>query len=163
MNIKGLAIGTAIAAFVIGGGITGAAAHASIVETQTVQQHALDAKLTQQKVSETQTHQADYQAAAAAAADTQAAIDAKAAADALATQQAAAAAAAQAAAAVAPVPVKPRAATVAPAGPIRCPAGSQANSNDGTNDTSCFPVKCFTMVVDPSDPASAECLTAFKP
>lgn len=45
--------------------------------------------------------------------------------------------------------------------PIRCPAGSQANSNDGVNDTSCFPVVCFTIQVP--DPAHPECDVAFKP
>lgn len=45
--------------------------------------------------------------------------------------------------------------------PVRCPAGSQANSNDGVNDTSCFPVVCFTIQVP--DPAHPECDVAFKP
>lgn len=49
----------------------------------------------------------------------------------------------------------------APAAPVRCPAGSQANSNDGVNDTSCFPVVCFTITVP--DPAHPECDVAFKP
>lgn len=46
-------------------------------------------------------------------------------------------------------------------GPIKCPAGSTANSNDGVNDTSCFPDICFHIVVP--DPAHPECNTAFKP
>lgn len=51
--------------------------------------------------------------------------------------------------------------TVAPAAPIKCPAGSQANSGDAGNDTSCFPVICFTIVLP--DPAHPECVTPFKP
>lgn len=49
----------------------------------------------------------------------------------------------------------------APSGPIKCPAGSQANSGDGPNDTSCFPEICFHIVLP--DPAHPECVTAFKP
>jgi hypothetical protein len=97
--------------------------------------------------------------AAAALAAQEAAVAAQAAAGAAAAQ-AAADAAAKAAAVKAPVK---RSASNTMSGTIRCPAGSQANSNDGTNDTSCFPVKCFTMVVDPADPAAADCLVAFKP
>lgn len=48
-----------------------------------------------------------------------------------------------------------------PAAPIRCPAGSSANSNDGVNDTSCFPDICFNIAVP--DPAHPECDVAFKP
>lgn len=50
---------------------------------------------------------------------------------------------------------------VAPAAPIRCPAGSTANSNDGVNDTSCFPDICFSIVVP--NPDHPECDTAFRP
>lgn len=46
-------------------------------------------------------------------------------------------------------------------GPVRCPAGSSANSNDGVNDTSCFPTICFGITVP--DPAHPECDVAFKP
>ncbi|WP_156454742.1 MULTISPECIES: hypothetical protein [Microbacterium] len=45
--------------------------------------------------------------------------------------------------------------------PIRCPAGSSANSNDGVNDTSCYPVICFSIAVP--DPAHPECDKPFKP
>lgn len=94
----------------------------------------------------------------------------KAAADALAAQQAAEAAAAQAAAeAQAAADAAARAAAEdepsddapAPSGPIKCPAGSQANSGDGGNDTSCFPDICFHITLP--DPAHPECVTAFKP
>lgn len=44
---------------------------------------------------------------------------------------------------------------------IKCPAGSQANSGDGGNDTSCFPVICFHITLP--DPAHPECATPFKP
>jgi outer membrane biosynthesis protein TonB len=57
----------------------------------------------------------------------------------------------------APAPAPPP----APVGPTRCPAGSTANSNDGTNDTSCFPDVCFTITVP--DPAHPECDYSFKP
>lgn len=46
-------------------------------------------------------------------------------------------------------------------GPVRCPAGSQANSGDGGNDTSCFPVICFHIQLP--DPNHPECVTPFKP
>lgn len=46
-------------------------------------------------------------------------------------------------------------------GPIRCPAGSTANSGDGGNDTSCFPDICFHVTLP--DPAYPQCVTAFKP
>ncbi|MGV8912480.1 MAG: hypothetical protein ACOH14_07680 [Rhodoglobus sp.] len=49
----------------------------------------------------------------------------------------------------------------APVGPTLCPAGSTANSSDGTNDTSCFPNVCFTITVP--DPAHPECDYSFKP
>lgn len=49
----------------------------------------------------------------------------------------------------------------AQSGPIRCPAGSSANSNDGVNDTSCFPNICFSIVVP--DPAHPECDAPFRP
>jgi hypothetical protein len=47
------------------------------------------------------------------------------------------------------------------AGPVRCPAGSTANSSDGENDTSCFPNVCFTIPIP--DPAHPECDHTFKP
>lgn len=49
----------------------------------------------------------------------------------------------------------------AQSGPIRCPAGSTANSNDGVNDTSCYPNICFSIVVP--DPAHPECDAPFRP
>jgi preprotein translocase subunit SecF len=49
----------------------------------------------------------------------------------------------------------------APSGPIKCPAGSQANSGDGPNDTSCFPTICFHIQLP--DAAHPECEVAFKP
>jgi hypothetical protein len=97
--------------------------------------------------------------AAAALAAQEAAVAAQAAVDAVAAQ-AAADAAAKAAAVKAPVK---RSATTntSTAGPVKCPAGSQANSGDAGNDTSCFPVICFTIVLP--DPAHPECVTPFKP
>jgi hypothetical protein len=53
-----------------------------------------------------------------------------------------------------------------PAAPIRCPAGSSANSGDGGNDTSCLPDHCFHVVIaDPTPGAQQypECEVAFKP
>lgn len=85
----------------------------------------------------------DQQIAAAAAAQAQA-------------QATAAAQAKSAAVSTTPVPTQ----TTAPA-PIRCPAGSQANSGDAGNDTSCFPVICFHIILP--DPAHPECVTPFKP
>lgn len=83
---------------------------------------------------------------------------AKAEAEAAAAAQAAAdAAAAQAAADAAKAPARQSTST----GPIKCPAGSQANSGDGGNDTSCFPEICFRITLP--DPAHPECVTAFKP
>ena len=98
--------------------------------------------------------------AAQSARDAQGAVDSKVAAEeALAAAEAAAAAqaAAEAAAQASDQARKPS----TPAGPIKCPAGSQANSGDGPNDTSCFPVVCFTIELP--DPAHPECVTAFKP
>lgn len=83
---------------------------------------------------------AQEQTAAAAAAAAQVAV-----------QQAAAQAAADAA----------KKAAAQTTGPIKCPAGSQANSGDGGNDTSCFPEICFHLVLP--DPAHPECVTPFKP
>ncbi|GAA0426553.1 hypothetical protein GCM10009543_22180 [Leifsonia naganoensis] len=48
-----------------------------------------------------------------------------------------------------------------PSGPIKCPAGSQANSGDGGNDTSCLPEICFHITLP--DPNHTECETPFKP
>ncbi len=48
-----------------------------------------------------------------------------------------------------------------PPAAVKCPAGSTANSNDGRNDTSCYPNICFTIPVP--DPAHPECDQAFKP
>lgn len=70
-------------------------------------------------------------------------------------------AAADAAAAQAAADAAAQAAAKHPGGPIRCPAGSSANSNDGVNDTSCFPNICFGITVP--DPAHPECNVAFKP
>jgi membrane protein involved in colicin uptake len=104
------------------------------------------------------------------AAQAQAAYDAKIAAEKAAAAKAAAdAAAAQAAQQAAQQQSVQQTQTVqaapsapsAPAAPIRCPAGSQANSNDGVNDTSCFPTICFTIKVP--DPNHPECDVAFKP
>lgn len=45
-------------------------------------------------------------------------------------------------------------------GPVRCPAGSQVTSSDGTNDTGCLPDHCFPS----NDPQTQpECATPFKP
>ena len=51
---------------------------------------------------------------------------------------------------------------VAPA-PVKCPAGSSANSNDGTNDTSCYPDICLSPGMVIPDPAHPECNAPFKP
>ena len=51
--------------------------------------------------------------------------------------------------------------TPGPVALIKCPAGSQANSGNAGNDTSCFPEQCFRMVLP--DPAHPECDTPFKP
>lgn len=62
------------------------------------------------------------------------------------------------------VEVAPDAAPVeeeAPSGPIQCPPGSTANSNDGVNDTSCFPDICFSISVP--NPDHPECDYAFEP
>jgi hypothetical protein len=99
---------------------------------------------------------ADGQAAQIAA-DAAAALAAQQAADAAAAQQAADALAAQQAAAAAAT--HKSAATVV--GLVKCPAGSQANTGDGGNDTSCFPDICFHITLP--DPAHPECVTAFKP
>lgn len=53
------------------------------------------------------------------------------------------------------------AAPVAP-GPILCPPGTQANSSDGFNDTSCLPDVCYTLRSIP-DPAYPECDYAYPP
>ncbi len=85
----------------------------------------------------------------------------KAAVELAAQQKAAADAAAQQAAedAAAKNAAKPKTQTVT--GPIKCPAGSSANSGDAGNDTSCFPNICFHIVLP--DPAHPECVTPFKP
>lgn len=85
----------------------------------------------------------------------------KAAVELAAQQKAAAEAAAQQAAADAAAKnaAKPKTQTVT--GPIKCPAGSSANSGDAGNDTSCFPNICFHIVLP--DPAHPECVTPFKP
>lgn len=49
----------------------------------------------------------------------------------------------------------------APSGPIKCPAGSSANSGDGQNDTSCLPDICFHIALP--DAAHPECDVAFRP
>lgn len=49
----------------------------------------------------------------------------------------------------------------APAGPVRCPAGSTATESDGTNDLACLPDVCFTIAVP--DPAHPECDRSFRP
>ena len=59
-----------------------------------------------------------------------------------------------------PAPVVQAPAPPHPA-PIQCPPGSTSNSNDGTNDTSCYPDVCFSIVVP--DPAHPECDAPFKP
>lgn len=47
-------------------------------------------------------------------------------------------------------------------GPILCPVGTQANSGDGFNDTSCLPDVCYTLRSIP-DPAYPECDYAYPP
>ena len=70
-----------------------------------------------------------------------------------------------AAPAPAPVVVAPAPAPApAPAiPPVRCPAGSSANSNDGVNDTSCYPDICLSPGMIIPDPAHPECDAPFKP
>jgi hypothetical protein len=171
MNLKTWIGTVAIAALVVGGSIVGATIHngqvqADQVHTAQVKTAAVAAADYAVTVAGATQLSADQQAAA----DAQAVIDAKAAADALAAQQAAQAAAAQAAqvaaqaaAVEAPVRKAARATTVAApvVGPIRCPAGSSANSGDAGNGTSCFPDICFHIAL--SDVTHPECVTPFKP
>ena len=100
------------------------------------------------------------QAAAAAAAQAAAEAAAQQAAQEAAAQQAAQEAAQQAAQRQAPSQ-QSTADDPTPSGPIKCPAGSQANSGDGGNDTSCFPEICFHITLP--DPSHLECVTPFKP
>lgn len=48
-----------------------------------------------------------------------------------------------------------------PSSAIKCPAGSQANSGDGVNDTSCFPDICFNISLP--NPDHPECDEPFRP
>ncbi len=48
-----------------------------------------------------------------------------------------------------------------PSGPDLCPPGTQANSSDGYNDTSCFPDSCYVGPV--SNETHPECVTAMPP
>ena len=166
MNIKTWIATGALAVLVVGGSITGAAVHSASVQAdaaRTVQVRA-DAQAatdyaTQNAAAATA---AEAQKVAADASYAQYLADQKTAAD-LAAQQAQAASDAAAAAAAAQVAAAPvqRASIAAPTGPIKCPAGSTANSGDAGNDTSCFPDICFHIVLP--DPAHPECVTAFKP
>lgn len=82
----------------------------------------------------------------------QAAAAAQAAADALAAQQAAAQTAA-----------KKAAESVAPTGPIKCPAGSNAQQyDDNNNATACLPNICMNGIGGPGQPTNEQCLV-FKP
>lgn len=161
-----------VASLIVGGSIAGATIN-NQVQADAQAHHVLVAK--NAKIASDQAA-ADAQAVIDAAA-AQAVIDAaaaqkvlddaaaaKAAADALAAQRAAAAQAA-AQAVVAPV-AKTSAQHIAvsapiASGPIKCPAGSSANSGDAGNDTSCFPDICFHITLP--DAAHPECVTAFKP
>ena len=89
------------------------------------------------------------QQAADAAAAAQAAVDAQAAADAQARQTAPETQSVDA----------PAAATTN--GPDLCPSGTQAQSSDGYNDTSCFPTICVNIPVP--DPTHPECDYAYPP
>jgi len=100
------------------------------------------------------------QIASAAADDAQAAADAASAAV-TSLQAAEAAAAAQAEADAAAAAAAQAENNAKSSGPIKCPAGSSANSGDGPNDTSCFPDICFHLTLP--DPAHPECEVAFKP
>lgn len=65
---------------------------------------------------------------------------------------------------VEPAPAPAEAPAPAPAPepePVLCPPGTQANSSDGFNDTSCFPVICFGLTLP--DPAHPECDYAYPP
>jgi hypothetical protein len=48
-----------------------------------------------------------------------------------------------------------------PAGPDLCPAGTQANSSDGYNDTSCAPNECMTGTLP--DPNRPQCDYFYEP
>lgn len=161
MNLKTWIASGALAVVVIGGSITGATLHnASVQADQMAQadQKSVSLKIDRMATSVGATVETIADVTIQAAADAQAIIDAKAAAAQQAAQAAADAAAAAQAAAAAPVK---RSAAAAPAGPIKCPAGSSANSGDGPNDTSCFPDICFHSVLP--DPNLPQCDVAFKP
>ena len=132
-----------------------------VMEAASVEDAAVNADATQaQAIAHTDQLAAQAEAAKVAAekaAAAKAAAEAAAKAAALAAQQAAQQQASQQAVQSAPQ----QQAASAPSGPIRCPAGSSANSNDGVNDTSCFPNICFTIQVP--NPAHPECDVAFKP
>lgn len=49
----------------------------------------------------------------------------------------------------------------ASAEPIKCPAGSRANSGDGLNDTSCLPEECFYGTISPE--THPQCMQPFRP
>lgn len=49
----------------------------------------------------------------------------------------------------------------APSSPTRCPGGSSATESDGTNDTACMWVVCFSLTIP--DAAHPECDSAFRP
>lgn len=101
--------------------------------------------------------------AAEKAAAAQKAAEEAAAAQAAAQQAAAEQAAAQQQAATQQSAAQSRDSNDAPtaSGPVKCPAGSQANSGDGPNDTSCLPEICFHIQLP--DPAHPDCETPFKP
>jgi hypothetical protein len=171
MNLKTWIGTAAIAALVVGGSIAGATIHNSQVQADAVQAATVKtAAVGAADYAVTVATATRLSAIQQAAADAQAVIDAKAAADALAAQQAAQAAAAQAAqvaaqAVVVKAPVRKAASATTVAapvvGPIRCPAGSTANSGDAGNDTSCFPDICFHIALP--DATHPECVTPFKP
>jgi hypothetical protein len=140
-----------VGALVVAGGVFGVNAvnayRADIEAMQTSAQAYYDAAADQQALAQEAADKAQgYAAAASASVDSIEAAEAEAAAIAEAAAAAAAAAASQ---------------DAAESGPVKCPAGSQANSADGPNDTSCFPNICFSIAVP--DPSHPECDVAFKP
>ena len=159
MNIKSLKswIPVAVTVVLVAGGAVGLGTYGNTVRADMAQSEsfAQDYSTATQESAES---------ARAAADDAQEAADAAAeAVTAVAAQEAAAAAAAEAerVANESKAGGKPSGGASGTSAPIKCPAGSMANSGDGPNDTSCFPEVCFHVTLP--DPAYPECVTAFKP
>jgi len=168
-KVPGWAIATGLVVLAVGGAWGGSAYRQSIVDIQTATVASVDEAIaaSESATQAVEDARAASELASTAAtsklADEQAAAASEAARVAEEARVAAEAAAAEAGkkAAVDVPTKKPTTGDAGATGPVRCPAGSQANSNDGTNDTSCFPVICFGITVP--DPAHPECDVAFKP